>query len=163
MADGNPLNDSQLSQLERRLRTLELPPTNRQRGQLLYACGKAAGRAEIKRRLRAATAVAVMCFCTSAALSFVLLTRGGVQTAARERPTQPPSVHRPGEERKDLRAPEPPRSDSDGDRQLTTASDFRQFAASGRGAKDNTLASASLNFPSKRILTAADRSLPDDL
>ena len=49
MADNSPLSDPELRHLERRLSELTLPPSRHERERLLYACGQAAGRAQMKR------------------------------------------------------------------------------------------------------------------
>jgi len=75
MFDLDPLNASELDELEKRLRGMSLSPTQRERERLLYACGQAAGRAQLMRRVRGATALAVVLGCTSAALFAALVVR----------------------------------------------------------------------------------------
>jgi hypothetical protein len=75
MFDLDPLNASDLDELERRLRGMSLSPTQRERERLLYACGQAAGRAQLMRRVRRATAVAAVIGCTSAALFAAFVVR----------------------------------------------------------------------------------------
>jgi|HubBroStandDraft_2_1064218.scaffolds.fasta_scaffold185288_2 hypothetical protein len=75
MPDLDPLNASELDELEKRLSGMSLSPTQRGRERLLYACGEAAGRAQLMRRVRGATAVAAVLGCTSAALFAALVVR----------------------------------------------------------------------------------------
>lgn len=73
MSETDPLNDPMLARLEQRLAATALLPTSGEREQLLYACGRAAGRAEIMRRARGMTAVAAVLVCVSLGLSYRLL------------------------------------------------------------------------------------------
>jgi hypothetical protein len=73
MPDLDPLNASELDELEKRLSGMSLSPTQRERERLLYACGQAAGRAQLMHRVRRATAVAAVLGCTSAALFAALV------------------------------------------------------------------------------------------
>jgi hypothetical protein len=73
MPDFDPLNASEVDELEKRLSGMSLSPTQRESERLLYACGQAAGRAQMVRRVRGARAVAALLGCTSAALLAALL------------------------------------------------------------------------------------------
>jgi hypothetical protein len=75
MPDPNPLNDPELKRLERRLSRVTWSPTPAERERLLYACGQAAGRAQMMRPVRRAKAVAALLACACAGLGFVLLQR----------------------------------------------------------------------------------------
>jgi hypothetical protein len=75
MPDPNPLNDPELERLERRLSRVTWSPTSAERERLLYACGQAAGRAQMLRPVRQATAVAALLACGCAGLGFALLSR----------------------------------------------------------------------------------------
>jgi hypothetical protein len=74
MFDNESVNEFELGCLERQLSHIALSPPRRQREQLLYACGRAAGRAEMRRRVRAATATAALFAATSTALFLVAVT-----------------------------------------------------------------------------------------
>jgi hypothetical protein len=75
MPDPDPLNSSELRELERRLKSAPLSPTPRERERLLYACGQAAGRAQMMRRVRSATTIAALLGCTCASLFAALVLR----------------------------------------------------------------------------------------
>jgi hypothetical protein len=80
MFDNQPLDDFELTRLERHLSNVDLSPPRHQRERLLYACGRAAGLAEMRRRVRAATATAVVVVAASAVLCLVLVTTRGATT-----------------------------------------------------------------------------------
>lgn len=77
MSDESPLDERELRDLEARLAGVPLSPTAADRERINYACGYAAGRAQMKRRARAATALAVACATTSAVLGIMLWMPGG--------------------------------------------------------------------------------------
>jgi hypothetical protein len=163
MADNSPLSDPELRHLERRLSDLALPPTRHERERLLYACGQAAGRAQMKRRLHVATAVATICLFVSLGLGFTLLTRDGSQTVVVESTLAPvphvsPAVRMteapPGDERT--------RADRPGG-QLTATSSFQQLIAFEQTHTVRPRSAAAMDVPPQRILTAADSALPDEL
>jgi hypothetical protein len=162
MADNSHLSDPELRHLEQRLSDLALPPTRHERERLLYACGQAAGRAQMKRRLHVATAIAAICLSVSLGLGFTLLTRAGSQTAMVEStlapvphvsPAVPMSEAPPIDERT--------RSDRPG-AQLTATSSFDQLLAF---EQPHTIGprSAAMDVPPQRILTAAGSALPYEL
>ncbi|HXY36372.1 MAG TPA: hypothetical protein VEI07_19195 [Planctomycetaceae bacterium] len=72
MSDPNALNDPELNKLERQLSSVRLAPMPSERERLLYACGQAAGRAQMRRRARGTTAVAVVLGCACAGLAVAL-------------------------------------------------------------------------------------------
>jgi hypothetical protein len=72
MHDHEPLNDPELGQLERRLGRATWSPTPAQRERWLYACGQAAGRAQMRRRLRGAIGVAALLGCVCVGLACAL-------------------------------------------------------------------------------------------
>jgi hypothetical protein len=74
MFDNESVNEFELGCLERQLSNIALSPPRRQRERLLYACGRAVGRAEMRRRVRAATAAAAIVAVTSTALCLVVVT-----------------------------------------------------------------------------------------
>ncbi|HEV7998669.1 MAG TPA: hypothetical protein VGP63_02240 [Planctomycetaceae bacterium] len=91
MPDPNHLNDPELERLERRLSRLTWPPTENDRERLLYACGQAAGRAQMLRRVRGVTAIAAILACVCAGLGFALLRRDASPVAVADPvPTQLP-------------------------------------------------------------------------
>jgi|HubBroStandDraft_6_1064221.scaffolds.fasta_scaffold160599_2 hypothetical protein len=163
MAENNFVNDPELSQLERRLMAVAIAPEAHNRDRLLYACGEAAGRARMRRRVQAATAVAVTCLCVSAGLSFVLIARSGEHEAEQQQAARPNS----NEELDAFKAQRPrfEQLDPDGRRptDLTAAMSFQQFLAFNAPQPSNHSDGTGLAVPSKRILSAADLSLPDDL
>ncbi len=72
MHDHESLNDPELGQLERRLGRATWSPTPAQRERWLYACGQAAGRAQMRRRLRGAISVAALLGCVCVGLACAL-------------------------------------------------------------------------------------------
>jgi hypothetical protein len=85
MPDFDPLNASELDELEKRLSGMSLSPTQRERERLLYACGQAAGRAQLMRRVRGATAIAAVLGCVCAGLACALVLREQPTVAAVDR------------------------------------------------------------------------------
>jgi hypothetical protein len=162
MADSSPLNDPELDRLERRLSLMTLSPTPSQRERLLYACGQAAGRAQMMRRVHAATALAVMLTCVSAGLCFALLTRAGSKAASRD-----PAVtayfeqQLPHPRTNVLRREEPERNNTQG-QQLTAATSFTQLLISDRQQTTRPSAVDAPHLVLNRVLTAAGRLTPDD-
>jgi hypothetical protein len=162
MADNSPLNDPELDRLERRLSRVTLSPSPGQRERLLYACGQAAGKAQMMRRLHAATALAVVLTCVSAGLCFALLTRD-VSNAVVLAPAVTPHLK---EQRLDPRTnvlsdEQPERNNTDG-RQLTAATSSTQLLLSDR---EQTTKPSAVDAPPvvlKRVLTAAGPLAPDD-
>jgi|HubBroStandDraft_6_1064221.scaffolds.fasta_scaffold202826_2 hypothetical protein len=91
MPDPNPLNDPELERLERRLSRLTWLPTENDRERLLYACGHAAGRSQMLRRVRGMTAIVAMLACVCVGLGFALLRRDASPVAVADPvPTQLP-------------------------------------------------------------------------
>jgi hypothetical protein len=82
MHDHEPLNDPDLGQLERRLGRATWSPTPAQRERWLYACGQAAGRAQMRRRLRGAIGIAAVLGCVCVGLSCALWQADQVPVAA---------------------------------------------------------------------------------
>ncbi len=74
MSDPNPLNNPELERLERRLSRVSWSPAPRERERLLFACGQAAGQAQMMRRVQGATAVAALlgCACVGLVAALVL-------------------------------------------------------------------------------------------
>ena len=163
MSDNSPLDDPELRHLERRLSELTLPPSRHERERLLYSCGQAVGRAQMKPRVQAATAAATMCLLVSLGLGFTLLTHGSSQTAAVDgslaasphvSPAVPMTEAPPVDDRT--------RSDLPGG-QLTAMSSFQQLIAFDQAHTVSRRSAAALDVPRQQILTAADSVLPDEL
>jgi hypothetical protein len=170
--DPDPLNDPELDRLERQLSLVTLTPTPGQRERMLFACGQAAGRAQMMRRVRAATALAAVLACVSAGLGFALVARDGRRTVE---PDQAASAHveeRRAEPQSNV-APrhelEPQSIDRD---QLTAATSFTQFSTAWEQASREKTHGVPASPPSSNdvtrlvaphVLTAAGRSAPHDL
>jgi hypothetical protein len=82
MPDLGPLNNPELERLERRLSRATWLPAPAERERLLYACGQAAGRAQMMRRVRGTTAIAALLGCVCAGLGFALVLREPPTVAA---------------------------------------------------------------------------------
>jgi hypothetical protein len=163
MADNSPLNDPELSRLEQRLKSVTLCPTPRQREQLLYACGQAVGRAQMRRRVQAAAALTVLLTCVSASLSFMLFTRDVPRAAPRDAALWPHLEGQWSPERTDvLPRAEAERDEAQGPR-LTASTSLSQLLAFDREHKAGTFHAAPLALASKRILTIAGPFPSDDL
>jgi hypothetical protein len=127
MVDDNPLNDPDLERLERRLRQATWSPTANERERLLYACGQAAGRAQMTRRVRKTTAVAALLACTCVGLVTALVMRdesqpvAGISPAPRTAPQSPASF-------REQESPREARDVVDRNRQLTVAATFGELA-----------------------------------
>jgi hypothetical protein len=167
MADSSPLDDLErdrleLDRLERRLSLVTLSPTPGQRERLLYACGHAAGRAQMMRRVRAATALAGVLACVSAGLCFALLAHDGTKTAALDPAATPRLEKQLLDPRTNVLPREQPERNTADGQQLTAATSFTQLLISDREqtAKPSTVDAP--NLVSKRILTVAGPLTPDD-
>ena len=163
MSEINPLNDPELNDLEQRLTAVMLAPTSHQRERLLYACGHAAGRAQVMRRVRVMSAATVMLACISAGLSFLLLTDTSPKTKVMD-PTGAPVVEG---ERTDLRINlligEQQKFGQNRGWHLSAGTSFDQLLIFEKLRKAEPLNTASPGLSSKRVLTVASRSWPDDL
>jgi hypothetical protein len=163
MSDDSFLNDPDLAELEQQLNAVQLSPSARQRERLLFSCGRAAGRAEMRRQVYASTAVAAVCLCLSLGLAFDRIERGRADFAAiKSAPDLTPASIPGGNSMKSSEftsaaAQRPPED------QLTATMNFERFLALNdlqprvrRLAPDQTV-------PAVRVLTAADFVLPDNL
>jgi len=163
MSDITPLNDPELNELEQRLAAATLTPDSRRRERLMYACGQAAGRSQMKRRVRAVSAAAVMLSCVSAGLGFLLIMRAPSQTNMPD-PTRASVVE--GTE-SDLPITvvrhQHQMFDHSRGRQLSAGTRYEELVAFNRRPKAGLLKVDPANFPTNRGLTAASRSWPDDL
>jgi hypothetical protein len=163
MADDSPLSDPELCHLERRLTELALPPTRHERERLLYACGQAAGRAQMKRRVQASTTVAAICLSVSLGLGFKLLTRGDSQTAAVEGSLASGTQTLQVAPRTEVRPVDEQGPANNSGRQLTATSSIEQLAALDQAHTLMPQTATAPYVPPQRILTAADSVLPDEL
>ena len=163
MSDITPLNDPELNHLEQRLTDVKLVPTSRQRERLLYSCGHAAGRAQVRRQVRVTSAATIMLAFISAGLSFLLLTDRSPQTNVLD-PTVPPVVEG---DRTDLRTnllmSEQQKFGQDRGWHLNAGSSLDQLLLSERLRKTEPVNAALPGLSSQRVLTAASRWWPDDL
>ena len=163
MSDVIPLNDPDLNDLEQRLSAVMLSPASHQRERLLYACGHAAGRAQMRRRLRVVSLATAMLTCLSAGLSFLLLMDTSPKTNVLD-PTRAPVVE---EERTDSRTNlligEQQKSGQNRGRRLTVGTSFEQFLLFDRPQKTEPLNTAPPSLSPKQVLTVTSRSWPDDL
>ena len=132
MSDITPLNDPDLQDLERRLTDVTLVPNSPRREHLLYACGKAAGRAEMGRHVRRMYVVAGSLTCVSAALSAAVFINDAV-------PPGPPAPGAQGvaERRQDEVHSEIPfrnriKASDDGPPHLTAGTTYEQLLALDR-------------------------------
>jgi hypothetical protein len=163
MADISPLGEPELRDLERRLTELALPPSRHERERLLYACGQAAGRAQMQRRVRAAISFAALCLAVSFGLGLTLLARGGSQTAAVENAFAQTTHASPAAPSIEWTSIDERARAERSDNELTATSGFQQLIASEKARTFKPQAAAIPHIPSQRILTAADSSLPDEL
>jgi hypothetical protein len=157
MPDLDPLNASELDDLEKRLSGLSLSPTQRERERLLYACGQAAGRAQLTRRVRRATAVAAVLGCTSAALFAALVVReNSLPVAAidsKPGPVPPEVVVSTSTEEVTTRRT--PNFAGDQNRPLTVAAGFEELTLAELRPKVTTPHALSSKLLSAPILSAA--------
>jgi hypothetical protein len=162
MADNSPLNDPELDRLERQLRLVTLSPTPRQRERLLYACGQAAGRAQMLRRVRAATALAAVLACVSAGLCVALLNRDRSKVAALDPATTTQLKEQLPDPRMDVLPREQPERNNTQGRQLTAATSFTQLQISDRQQTNRPSAVDVPHLALNRVLTAAGPFIPDE-
>jgi len=160
--DPDPLNDPELDRLERQLSLVTLTPTPGQRERMLFACGQAAGRAQMMRRVRAATALAAVLACVSAGLCFALLTRDGSKVAALDPAAAPQLKEQLPEPPTDVLPREQPERNDAQEQQLTAATSFTQLLISDRQPTTRPSAVDPPHLVLKRVLTAAGPFTPDD-
>jgi hypothetical protein len=153
MSDITPLNDPELQNLERRLTAVRLSPNASRREHLLYACGRAAGRAEIERRLRRMYVVAASLTCVSAALSVAVFLIHAV-------PPRPPAPgaeavveRRPGEVHDDIPLRSRTEAVDEGPRHLTAGTTYEQFLTLDREQPKDGLDAARADLTSPHVLT----------
>lgn len=163
MSDGSPLNDPELIKLEQRLTGLALPPSGRQRDRLLYSCGQAAGRAQLRRRLRALTAVTALLTCLSAGLGYLLLTHTAPQPAVPDLAQSPAIEEEPADPRTDVFEGDVPNSRVPHNTHLSAATSFEQLLIYDQQQRIEPLNGDAPAELSKRVLTAGSSSWVDEL
>jgi hypothetical protein len=127
MSDLDPLNDSEFDELERRLTGIALSPTLRERERLLYACGQAAGRAQMMRRVRNTTTIAALLGCTCVGLVTALVLLEKSPPVAGISPP-PRTASRPADGVREQESPNQSRDIVvDRNRQLTVAGGLREL------------------------------------
>ena len=156
MPDLDPLNASELDELEKRLSGMSLSPTQRERERLLYACGQAAGRAQLMRRVWRATAVGAVLVCTSAALFAALVVREKSPPVAaidsKPGPVPPEVVVSTSTEEVTTRRT--PNFAADQNRPLTVAAGFEELTLAEVPAKIGAPLEQSSRRPVEPVLTA---------
>jgi hypothetical protein len=156
MHDHTPLNDPELGRLELRLSRASWSPTPAQRERWLYACGQAAGRAQMRRRLRGAISVAVLLGCVCVGLTCALLKADRAQVAAVNPAPSPFSANlTPTQHTGPLPLDEPAEAVADSRRELRVSASLAELASSDVFAK--TPASEVERTPAvaEPVLTAA--------
>ena len=163
MSDITPLNDPDLHRLEQQLTALTLSPNSSRREHLLYACGRAAGRAEAGRHLRRMYVVAASLTCVSAALSVSVIMNGSA-------PPRPPApgAEAVGERRNDegqsdipLRSPIVPSDVAP--QHLTAGTTYERFLALDRERPRDGLDADGADPTSSHILTPLGGPALDEL
>jgi len=161
MADDNTLNDPELSRLERRLAATMPSPTSAERDRLLYGCGQAAGRAQMRRRLHATTAVGAFFACASVGLGYLSLANVGPKTAALPQSGASRPDERTLKSAANTALRSEPENPNDFGRQMTASWTFEQLVNSER---DGSSAVADTTFrSSSRVFRAADHPPIDEL
>ncbi len=128
MSSFDPLNGTQLDEFEQRLNCIALTPTPRERERLLYECGQAAGRAQMKRRVRNSSIVAAVLACTCVGLVAALVLLEKAAPVAGFSPP-PRTASRSVERFREQESPREPRDNVvDRNRQLTVAATSSDLA-----------------------------------
>jgi hypothetical protein len=163
MSDDSFLNDPDLAEFEQQLNAVPLSPTPRQRERLLFSCGRAAGRAEMRRQVYAAATVAAVCLCLAIGLAFDRIGRGhadfaGVKSAPG--PTPAPILDVKAMKSTEFTTAAGRRPPED---QLTATMNFQRFLALNDLQPQAGRVAPHRIAPAVRVLTAADFVLPDNL
>lgn len=154
MSDFEPLNDSEFDELEQRLTGIALSPTPHQRARLLYACGRAAGRAQMMRRVRSTSTIAALLGCTCVGLISALVLREKSPPVAATSPP-PRTASRPAEGVGERESPHSSRDTIvDRSRQLTVAASWRQLALAELPQKNVSRQPAAELAPEPALTTA---------
>jgi hypothetical protein len=131
MHDHNPLNDLDLERLELRLSGATWSPKPAQRERWLYACGQAAGRAQMRRRLRGAISVAALLGCVCVGLTCVLLQADRAPVAAVNPMAAPLATgFIPAQRTDPLPLDEPAEAVADSRRELRVSASLAELASS---------------------------------
>jgi len=157
MPDFDPLNASELDELEKRLSRISLSPTQRESERLLYACGQAAGRAQMVRRVRGATVVAAFlgCTCAGLAVALVLHDQSPPVAAIDSTPRPVPQFAAGLTSTDDATARGTPSFAGDQNRPLTVAAGFEELTLAEIRPKMPALHALSSKLPSAPILSVA--------
>jgi hypothetical protein len=166
MFHDDSLNDTELELIERQLQSVALSPTSQQRERMLYACGHAAGRAQMKRRTQTATALAIALTAVSAGLGFVLINGAGFHRDSQDAAALSgggQEVAPPSNNNEDNRLPSPQREWNGGrTNELTAASSFNELLLSDQEPSVWPPVSDPSQLVLKPVLTAAgSRSLDE--
>jgi hypothetical protein len=155
MSDPNPLNNPELERLERRLSRARWSPTPAERERLLYACGQAAGRAQMVRRVRGATAIATLLGCVCAGLGFALLQREQPPIAAVNPAPSNSSADLVGAPQTDILPPDAPSKVTESQRpELRVSTNIAELALSDRGPTSSSSPGAA-TFAPESVLTVS--------
>lgn len=165
MPDLTSLNDPELDGLQERLAGVLWSPPPHQREQLLYSCGRAAGRAERDRHLRRIYVIMASLSCLLIGLSVVLLTGGRLRSSG-PNSIEPTIVETlPVETQIEPLSPEITWShDERNDRQsLTASSSYEQLLALERDIAGKFSLDSAAEQSSPPVLTPLGRSHLDEL
>lgn len=155
MHDHNPLNDSELGRLERRLSRATWSPTPAQRERWLYACGQAAGRAQMRRRLRGAISVAALLGCVCVGLACALWQGNRAPVAVNPVPSPPSTNLAPVRQTNPLPFDEPGEAVAGFRRELTVSASLAELASSDGLAKASTSEVQRTPVVAEPVLSAA--------
>jgi hypothetical protein len=164
MSNDAPLDDLELDRLARRLAGATLPPTETQRECILYECGRAAGRAQMKRRARVATASAIALAFASVGLSYAFFSQSSPDVTSSRSAAGSAQGEIPGVATTAPAPARPPWKERDQiGRSLTAGASYEQLAApaeeiAGRRPFDANLAPIA---PAKVLTAAGGSSSPE--
>jgi hypothetical protein len=156
MSDPNALNNPELERLERRLSRTTWSPTATERECLLYACGQAAGRAQMMQKVRGVTVIAALLGCVCAGLGFALLQREQSPIAVVNRaPSQSSADLVAASQRDGLPNDESSEVMSSQRAELSVSANFAELALSDRGPGTSTSHGAALTLTTESVLSAS--------
>jgi hypothetical protein len=156
MPDPHPLNNSELERLEHRLGRVTLSPAPAERERLLYACGHAAGRAQMMRRVRGATAIAGLFGCVSAGLGLTLLQREQAPVAAvNQVPSQSPADLVAAPQTNNLRSDESLQVTRGPRPELSVSTNFAELAWSDREPTNSASQAKGATFAPESVLSVS--------
>jgi hypothetical protein len=155
MSDPNALNNPELERLERRLSRTTWSPTPAERERLLYACGEAAGRAQMMRRVRGAMAIAALLGCVCAGLGFALWQREQPPIAAVNPAPSNSSADLVGAPQTDIMPPDAPSKVTESQRaELRVSTNIAELASSDHGPMSSSSPGAA-TFAPESVLTVS--------